>query len=231
MSPNEVHIWSLSVERFDKTDLTLEILSDEERLKLGTYAFENDKNKFLATRYLVRTTLSKYFAKISPQDWAFESTHFGRPYIANATAPATLNFNLAHSGNLVICGISAGPEFGVDIENTRHPVDVLQLSQRFFSKEEHACLAAMSPSDLREQFFKYWTLKESYIKARGLGLQIQLTDFSFDLEDPERIRVNFDLEDNSERWKFKLLTFDQNYQAAVALASPEEIEVKTFPSS
>ena len=40
-------------------------------------------------------------------------------------------------------------------------------------------LRALPPERQKERFFEYWTLKEAYIKARGMGLSIPLGKFSF----------------------------------------------------
>jgi 4'-phosphopantetheinyl transferase len=74
----------------------------------------------------------------------------------------------------------------------------------FLSAEELADLNATPAPQRRNQFVEYWTLKESYIKARSMGLSVPLDRFSFHLEIPGRVRITMDpdLEDSPTRWEF-----------------------------
>ena len=89
---------------------------------------------------------------------------------------------------------------------------------RFFSPCEARALRALPDSEQTRRFFAYWTLKESYIKARGLGLSLPLDQFSF-LLDNEDIRVAFDekLADDPARWRFALLSAPPHYMIAVGV--------------
>jgi len=65
--------------------------------------------------------------------------------------------------------------------------NLLNVAWRYFSKPEIKQLRALINIDRQlEQFFELWTLKESFIKACGLGLSLPLDKFTFDI-DNERI--------------------------------------------
>jgi 4'-phosphopantetheinyl transferase len=82
------------------------------------------------------------------------------------------------------------------------------LAHPSLSSVEIRALASLPPSEQRARFFAYWTLKESYIKARGVGLSLPLDRFSFLLDDPGKIRIAFSspCDDDPARWRFTSLS-------------------------
>jgi hypothetical protein len=140
---------------------------------------------------MVRRALSRY-SEIPPQKWRFVENAHGKPLIDPDLDSPPLSFSLAHTKGLAVVAVTGGADVGVDVERADRSVNAARLTGRFFSPEETAALQELSPERLRERFFLYWTLKESYIKARGLGLSLPLDSFSFRLagEIPFRIRFN-----------------------------------------
>jgi 4'-phosphopantetheinyl transferase len=105
---------------------------------------------------------------------------------------------------LIVLVVGADISLGVDTENIRVRPAPLDVANRFFSQEEIAALRMLPATEQHERFFQYWTLKESYIKARGHGLSIPLDKFSMRLSADGG--VNFSvascLDDDPQRWKF-----------------------------
>ena len=95
---------------------------------------------------------------------------------------------------------------------------MLSLADRYFSTEEARQLRATPQSEQRDFFFQLWTLKESYIKARGMGLAIPLEQFSFDISGP-RISVSFapPLQETLPGWQFELYRLGERHRMAVAI--------------
>src|SRR5437763_959951 len=82
------------------------------------FHFARDRRRYLVTRALVRTVLSRYM-DIAPREWAFAVNDYGRPLITNAAAAARqISFNVSHTDSLIILAIAQGHELGVDVENT-----------------------------------------------------------------------------------------------------------------
>jgi 4'-phosphopantetheinyl transferase len=179
------------------------LLTGDERARWQAFRFERDRREYLATRALVRAALSHYRA-IPPQAWRFSCNEFGKP----STDPACgLEFNLANAHNLVVCLIAEGSAVGVDVEPYDHKEQIAELAPNVFSARELAQLDALNGVGKLDRGLSLWTLKESYIKARGMGLSLPLQKFSFLFGDAEGIRLELDpsLEDKAERWRFGLL--------------------------
>ncbi len=117
----------------------------------------------------------------------FATTRYGKPFLhPDLFAESTLYFSLSHSQGTAAVALCTGAEIGVDIEhNSRKKTAVcIKLAQRFFSDNENSCLnsAENSAEQLQKHFFRIWTLKESFLKARGTGINTSLKEISFSIQ-------------------------------------------------
>jgi len=112
------------------------LLSAEERALEMRFRHAKQRHRYLLTRALVRTELSRH-VQIPPALWRFENNQYGRPFIENSEAKHTLIFNLTHTQELIVLGIRIAPEampadsagynfdlnsgfnLGIDVENLR----------------------------------------------------------------------------------------------------------------
>jgi len=175
------------------------------------------RHQYLVTRALQRSVLSRY-AAVAPCDWRFETNPWGRPEIVGPATPLPLRINLSHADGFVACLVALGREVGVDVENVERSGSLLEIAERFFAPREVLALRALPVALQRYHFFDYWTLKESYIKARGMGLAIPLADFSFELGEPIRIRFEPALPDDPARWQFQLFRPDPQHTLATCVS-------------
>lgn len=93
----------------------------------------------------------------------------GKPHL-----PDNEPFNISHAGDYAVLALSTQP-VGVDIEHFR-PLDWQRIALRFFHPEERAFLARSSEPE--RDFFRIWTLKESYLKAEGTGFSVSPASFA-----------------------------------------------------
>lgn len=196
-----------------------ELLAPDELLRHSRFHFERDRHLYLVTRALVRTTLSRY-STLKPREWTFELNAFGRPEIANANGDARgIAFNISHTAGAVLLAVTSNVQIGVDIENLAVRQPSLNIAGAFFAPEEVVALRAQPHTRQNQRFFEYWTLKESYIKARSKGLAIPLDQFSFDFPTENTIRLTFkaQLRDESSRWRFWQFRFGAHYLAAICV--------------
>ncbi len=193
-------------------------MTQEEKNRQRQFVFEKDRHQYTVTRALVRTTLSHYSA-IHPADWRFCKNEYGKPEIANTAVKDSLRFNVSHTKGLIICGVARRHAIGVDVENIYRRNAVLNIAKRYFSPQEIMNLEALPEKRQKEVFFCYWTLKEAYIKARGMGLSFPLEKFSICLADNEPLGISFDpdVNDQSDRWRLWLFKPTDNHYMALAV--------------
>jgi 4'-phosphopantetheinyl transferase len=181
------------------------LLEAEELARYLRYLVRDAAATFLASRVLLRSVLSRYW-DLQPSEWRFTANEWGRPEIANTGVPRGLRFNLSHKPGFVVCLAGYGRELGVDVEDAsiRRP-NLLDLADRFFSRAEAAGLRQTPPAYQLDRFYELWTLKESYIKARGQGLSLGLSRFSFSpAERSAKVQFEEGFIDRSDRWDFQL---------------------------
>ena len=116
---------------------------------------------------------------LSDHNLTFDDIYYGdhnKPLCPN------LNFNISHSKNLVICAVSLY-EIGCDIESIDYSAStelITKISKRFFSENETALLEEIDSSQKDSRlytFYRFWTIKESYVKMTGEGLTLPLDSF------------------------------------------------------
>ena len=146
--------------------------------------------------------LKKIFEKYGVSEEAITYGENGKPEMDG------FYFNLSHSGNVVICAVSE-KEVGCDIEKTEKCNE--KIAKRFFTERENVYLnrtfegnedmhfEQFSESKTEEgsnmeslkkdrDFFRIWTMKESYIKMTGEGMKVPLLSVEAALwEEPIRI--------------------------------------------
>ena len=217
---HQAHVWLTFFDdpRLDGLlDDYRQLLTADELAQEKRFHFEADRRRYLVTRALLRCTLSRYI-DLPPSAWRFETNEYGRPYIANTEVPATrLHFNISHTNSLIAVAVSLQGALGVDTENLSRRPTVSHLAARYFASTENRALQSLPLSQQALRFFEYWTLKESYIKTRGMGLSIPLDHFSFDVSQPGRIHLHVDpsLEDDATRWAFWQWSLGDDYLLAL----------------
>jgi len=226
---NEIHLWQISPNNITQPDLLnryKDLLTDDETKKQQRYKFKQDRHDALITRAFIRDLLS-YYADIPPRDWRFDKGEKDKPEIVNPPLP--LRFNISHTKGLIICAVTLEDDIGCDVENTTRSNDVLAIADRYFSINETKALFSLPQEQQRNRFFDYWTLKESYIKAWGLGLAIPLKDFSFTIKQAEKnatknatnSRISLDFAkhrvDDPQIWRSWLFYPNEKYRIALSI--------------
>lgn len=178
------------------------VLDQAERAKLDAWPRGASSDQYLVTRALVRRVLSHY-ARLPESCWEFANGRYGRPHVCAPAAHRSLRLNLSHTRGLVALAISERYEIGIDVEDLQRRVSAVDLAESRFAPVEAALVRCSPSAEVHELFLAFWTLKESYIKARGMGLQIALDSFWFDLGGARpRLQLSEPGSDDPGRWRF-----------------------------
>lgn len=216
----EAHVW-FTVPEAVRDHATLAdcraILCDEERERYRRFLFPADRHRFLVSHALVRRVLSRYL-DLAPADWTFHNGPHGRPEISNPGLPA-LRFNLTHTDGLAACIVTLGNECGIDAERVTARHNPVGVAQRMFSAPEAGQVQRLDGREQLECFFRGWTLREAYVKARGIGISFPTRKLHFVIDERENIQVRFadGIDDTGRRWQFQLLYPTPQHIAALAL--------------
>lgn len=223
---NDLHVWLIEPAKITDGKLLnalKTLLNRSETEKVQRYRLPKAQHTALITRAFVRTVLSQY-ADIPAQKWAFNIAPQGKPEISNPPLP--LSFNLSHNDDLIICAVCLDKSIGCDIESLSRKISIKAIAQRYFSATEFNTLMALPAALQERRFFEYWTLKEAFVKATGLGISQGLQSFSFTIGKAEKsqfndnIQLNFskaNSEQNNQGWYNCLLYPDQKHCVALSV--------------
>ena len=183
------------------------LLSEEELARAARFKFDRNRRESIATRALARTALS-HEHPLPPEAWRYVLNAHGKPSIDPELASGSgLSFNMSNALGMVVCLVASGGEVGVDVEPLSRAEQILRVAPEVFSAAERAQLELLHGAEKLDRAVSLWTLKESYIKARGMGLAIPLDKFAFVFGGAEQVRLEVDesLNDREDRWQFFLL--------------------------
>lgn len=214
---DEVHLWcvSLSAEMHDLAALH-GVLSAEEQVRINGYRNEKVRVNAIISRGYLRFLLGRYL-DVDPITVQILTTEFGKPYLPDST----VSFNVSHAVDRAVYGVTMSRNIGVDIESVARKVDYLGIAGRFFNEDEQLAIESVAVDGRSAEFLKYWTLKEAYLKATGMGLAGSLHSFSVV---PDSTGAAFRIQRTAtasrlEGWTLRHFSPVPGYMAAVAVES------------
>ncbi len=187
-------------------------LAGDERARYERFSHAPSAHVYLATRVVARTVLARKLG-VAPAALEFERDALGRPSLRHHA----LCFSLANGPTFVVCTVGRVPH-GVDAEPLDRAEALLGMASTIYSDDERAHLTRGAPP---ADAVLLWTLKEAYLKARGIGLRVDPRLVSFTLGEPEiRLALAAPLADDGILHRFQRLSF-AGHLGAVAGPSDE----------
>ncbi|TVT99771.1 hypothetical protein EJB05_54856, partial [Eragrostis curvula] len=216
--------WRPSPSQFDAA---VALLPPHERPAIVRFVKEDDRKRALVSR-LLQYSLVHQVLRIPFQQITISRTAEGKPYLQNENATfRNFNFNTSHQGDYV--GIASEPFclVGLDIVSISKPqreavTDFINNFSSYLTDHEWNCIVrAGSPNEVLTEFYRYWCLKEAYVKAIGAGVGFGLHRLEFRHVDWTDISICIDGQE-SKRWKFWLFKLDEMHLASIAKGHPED---------
>jgi 4'-phosphopantetheinyl transferase len=206
----DIHVWSVDlnlnpqqVDEFDR------VLTTQERQRAAKFINPLHGNRWTVARGYLRQILSQYL-NITPAEIVFSYGQQGKP----AVEGNDLQFNLSHSSDRAVYGISAKYPVGIDLESI-HPLPAADLVDRFFSDNERAIFHSLPVEIQQAAFFHAWTQKEAYLKACGTGLSTPLDQIEVSIDPrtpPEIITAPL-----TGIWQIEKLVISAEYAGSIVI--------------
>jgi 4'-phosphopantetheinyl transferase len=179
---DEVRVWVVSLDVDDARRARLEsFLSDGERERAYRYLVRAARDTFVVARGTLRELLG-YHSGFAPEELRFSYPCLcGRPgCIPSRRKPrleprpglSPLSFSVSHTGSLALIAVAARGSVGIDVERCAPDRAFGPIARRAFSAGELAAWEALPPAQRLEAFYRGWTRKEAYVKARGCGFAL-----------------------------------------------------------
>lgn len=194
------------------------ILSPDETARADRFHFEVDRQRSIIGRAYLRVLLGQVL-DMPADELQFEYDEFGKPALIPSQRRA-LEFNVSHSGEMILTAITMGRAVGVDVEKIRTDLDPNSIATQFFSAREREILASLPRPARYRAFFACWTRKEAYLKAKGVGLSLPLNQFDVSFLPDEEPRLLATRPDPAEaqNWALWALDLSSDYAAALAVS-------------
>src|SRR5690606_36970226 len=125
------------------------------------------------------------------------------------------------TGELPVLAVTLGSRIGVDIEQLSRKRDWMGIAEHSFHHREIDTFLALPDPQQAQHFFRLWTLKEAYLKARGTGIATGLDKAAFELA-PGKVQVYFapELDASAAEWHFFNYQLGEDYSLSLACHLP-----------
>lgn len=221
LEQGEVHIWTVSVHGIkEQLEQLKSLLTEVEKGKISFYKFEHTQHSYIATQAVLRVLLSLYL-EIEPGEVQIGIRSKGKPFLIH---DRPIFFNISNSDGVCVFAFSGDGEVGIDIERIREMPDIEQLIQKNITSREKEYVLK-DPDKKLKRFFRFWTFKESYLKAIGEGMRLTPENLEFSVEEGRiRLRsVNYGFE--GADWQFMEFTRDENCTGTLTYA-PRGLKIR-----
>ena len=216
---DEVQLWRVALDAVGgDEDRWKAVLSPDESARATRFRFQRDRQRYVASRALLRMILAGYLA-VDPGSVRFIYSAKEKPSLDPMHAGSNIAFNVAHSGGVALLAFTLGRDVGVDVEQIRDDFELEGIARRYFSPREQEQLAALPEVGKAEAFFRCWSRKEAYIKATGDGLSLPLSQFDVSLASGEMNGLLATRPDAAEagRWRLQEVPAGPGYIAAICV--------------
>ncbi|KAK7097384.1 L-aminoadipate-semialdehyde dehydrogenase-phosphopantetheinyl transferase-like [Littorina saxatilis] len=168
--------------------LAAQCVQPEEKDRIGRFVFKKDAKSAIVGRLLIRRVVSSMLG-VPYRCIKLGRTDKGKPYVLNSTDGKTpqagCNFNISHQGDFVVIAAEEKKQVGVDIMKVEWPrntsiQEFLTTMDRQLTQQEWSTVRRYQDDmEQLKAFYRYWCLKESFVKALGTGIGFEVSRLDF----------------------------------------------------
>lgn len=226
--------WAFNFTKWAPTESQILIatscVQNEEKERLAKFVFKKDFKASLIGRLMMRKYVAETF-NVAYKDVIFKRDDRGKPYLDNSIRKyPDLSFNVSHQGDYAV--FAAEPSrrrLGVDVMKLdyaggRNLSEFFRIMTRQFSPNEWKTIKGCDGEKKQiAMFCRHWALKESYVKAIGVGITVNLQDISFKINSMQLFKdllvtdTELYLKGVKQDWVFEEMLLDDEHCVAVAL--------------
>lgn len=212
-----VDLWQVSLTDWPNIGAACQaLLSNSELQQADSFRFDKGRERFILGRGMMRAVIGRVIGTAA-RDVVLNFSGQGKPHLPDADA---VQFNLSHSGELIILAVTRSAQIGVDVEAFRHLPRRDQIAKGILGSDELSRYEALSDSQRQTAFFTIWTRKEAIVKAVGRGLCFPLTDVEVSYSSDARVLRFGDHVADAVPWHLNRLDCPDGYVGALATSLP-----------
>ena len=175
LSSGKIHVWKASTNlNAINSEIYINALRAEEKSRAGFFKSPKAADAYIASQGALRMLLSAYL-NIEPDKVNIGRQKKGKPFSKD---DPSLFFNISNSGGQIVLAFTRDGEMGIDIERIRELPDLDELIMKNFTTSEIEFISA-KPNKRLKRFFRFWTVKEAYLKAIGEGMRLKPENVEF----------------------------------------------------
>lgn len=156
-----------------------ESLDAYEESRIEKYRFQEDKNRFLYARVIVRSVLASVLG-CHPRDVPLK-VDTGRPFI-DPEVGLDIRFSISHAADAVLVSFRRDIETGIDIERHRGFDNIKDVARRVMTDTEHEQFRRLQGAESVSAFYRLWSRKEAVLKLMGTGFSVPPNEVSTGFE-------------------------------------------------
>ncbi len=238
-----IQVWKIPLQVSENTlQAYAQCLSPDERTRAERFRFSQDRRRFIVSRGTLRYLLSGQFGCL-PQAVEFHYGKYGKPsvdlaqsdtrltarllaaseHVASERSSGDFNFNISHSGELALCALGNWHRVGIDVERFKPIQRLDSMMERCLSTRERADVQAANRPI--EAFLRYWTYKEAYLKAIGVGLSQSMKTVEVAMNPPRLVCVPNEC---SEGWTLHTIAVPEGYAGALVVAGNAPVDLNQW---
>jgi 4'-phosphopantetheinyl transferase len=150
------------------------LLDEKEKAKAMRFIQKKHRIQYVVSHGKLRTILASYTGR-PPASLLFTERVGGKPSLVIDGRLHEVKFNLSHTDNTMILAVGRDVPVGVDIEAWNNGIDFAAVAEEYFAETEAAFWRTLPAHETVGAFYRFWTRKESFVKAVGAGLSLDVS--------------------------------------------------------